>query len=135
MDVPEIDVKFIENIEESVKKRPFDILYDGSYTIQPDIPAWIDTTTSLTRQIYLIDYENDLFLTKQLKERIYKEVFRISGEVIRENFKQALTQNWFWASNENLIELLKGYKTIPDNTVTQASLLQNIQNIPFRGEQ
>ena len=135
MDVPEIDVKFIENIEESVKKRPFNILYDGSYTIQPDIPAWIDTTTSLTRQIDLVDYENDLFLTKQLKERIYKEVFRISGEVIRENFKQTLTQNWFWASNENLIELLKRYRTIPNNTVTQASLLQNIQNIPFRGEQ
>ena len=139
MDVPEIDVKFIENIKESVKKRPFDILYDGSYTIQPNIPAWINTTTPFTERIAqqfdLVTYENDLFLTKQLLKRIYKEVFRISGEVIKENFKQTLTQNWFWTSHENLIELLKRYKTIPDNTVTQASLLQNIQNIPFRSEQ
>lgn len=108
-------------------------IYGSSYTIQPNIPAWINV--DFAQQFDLVICENDLFLTKQLQSRIYKEVFRISGEVIRENFKQALTQNWFWASYENLIELLKRYKTIPDNTVTQASLLQNIQNIPFRGEQ
>jgi hypothetical protein len=114
-------------------------IYGSPYTIQPDIPAWINTTTSfaegIARQIDLVTYENDLFLTKQLLKRIHKEVFRISGEVIRENFKQTLTQNWFWTSHEELIKLLKRYKTIPDNTVTQASLLQNVQNIPFRGEQ
>jgi hypothetical protein len=120
MSIPKVNVQFID-------------------TIQPDIPAWINTTTSfaegIARQIDLVTYKNDLFLTKQLFKRIHKEVFRISGEVIRENFKQTLTQNWFWTSHEELIKLLKRYKTIPDNTVTQASLLQNVQNIPFRGEQ
>lgn len=86
-------------------------------------------------EIDLVAYENDLFLTKQLLKRIYKEVFRISGEVIRENFKNTLTQNWFWTSHKELIKLLKRYKIIPDNTVTQASLLQNIQNMSFGSEQ
>lgn len=94
-----------------------------------------DMATSFVQHIDLVSYENDLFLTKQLLKRIYKEVFRISGEIIRENFKATLTQNWFWASHENLVELLKQYKTIPNNTVTQASLLQNIQNTPLRGRQ
>lgn len=114
-------------------------IYVSPYTIQPDIPAWINTTASfaeeMAQQIDLVAYENDLWLTKQLLERIYKEVFRISGEMVKENFKNTLTQNWFWTSHEELIKLLKRYKTIPDNTVTQASLLQNVQNIPFRGEQ
>lgn len=102
-------------------------------TIQPDIPDWYNV--DLAQQFDLVTYENDSFLTKQLLKRIYKEVFRISGEVIRENFKYTLNQNWFWASHEELIKLLKQYKTIPDNTVTQASLLQNIQNMSFRSEQ
>lgn len=93
-----------------------------------------DTTTSFVQQIDLVSYENDLFLTKQLLKRVYKEVFRISGEIIRENFKETLTQNWFWVSHEELIKLLKQYKTIPNNTVTQASLLQAVQNISFRSE-
>ena len=134
MGVPEIDVQFIEDIEARVEKQ-LSYIYGSSYTIQPDIPAWINTTTSLTQQLDLVAYENDLFLTKQLLKRIYEEVFRISGEMIKENFKQTLTQNWFWTSHENLIELLKRYKTIPDNTVTQASLLQNIQNIHLGDEQ
>lgn len=124
MSIPKIDAQFIENN-----------IYDGSYTIQPDIPAWIGTTTSLAQQIDLISYENDLFLTKQLLKRVHKEVFRISGEVIRENFKQTLTQNWFWASHKNLIELLKLYKTTPDNTITQDLLLQTVQDISFKGKQ
>lgn len=86
-------------------------------------------------KIDLVAYENDLWLTKQLLERIYKEVFRISGEMVKENFKNTLTQNWFWTSHKELIKLLKRYKIIPDNTVTQASLLQNIQNMSFRSEQ
>ena len=114
MPIPKVNVQFID-------------------TIQPDIPAWYNV--DLAQQFDLVAYENDLWLTKQLLERIYKEVFRISGEVIRENFKETLTQNWFWASNEELIKLLKQYKTIPDNTVTQASLLQNVQNMSFRSEQ
>lgn len=116
MPIPKVNVQFID-------------------TIQPDIPDWIDTATSFAQQIDLVSYENDLFLTKQLLGRIYKEVFRISGEVIRENFKQTLTQNWFWASHKQLIKLLKQYKIIPDNTVTQNSLLQNVQNIPLRNKQ
>ena len=88
-----------------------------------------DMATSFATQIDLVDYENNLFLTKQLRGRIYKEVFRISGEIIRENFKETLTQNWFWVSNEELIKLLKQYKAIPNNTVTQASLLQAVQNM------
>lgn len=80
-------------------------------------------------QLDLVAYENDLWLTKQLLERIYKEVFRISGEMVKENFKNTLTQNWFWTSHEELIKLLKQYKTIPNNTVTQASLLQAVQNM------
>lgn len=132
MPIPKVDIQFIENIEEDVENKLFNI-YGSSYTIQPNIPAWINV--DLAQQFDLVNYENDLFLTKQLFERVYKEVFRISGEVIRENFKQTLTQNWFWTSHKNLIELLKRYKIIPDNTVTQTSLLQNIQNIPFRGEQ
>ena len=91
-----------------------------------------DMATSFVQQIDLVSYENDLFSIKQLLKRIYKEVFRISGEVVRENFKEALTQNWFWVSHEELIKLLKQYKAIPDSTVTQASLLQAVQNIPFR---
>ena len=114
-------VQFIEN--------------SSSYTIQPDIPAWINTTTSFAQQFDLVAYENDLFLTKQLLRRIYKEIFRISGEVVRENFKETLTQNWFWTSHEELIKLLRQYKIIPNNTVTQASLLQNVQNIPLRDKQ
>lgn len=86
-------------------------------------------------KIDLVTYENDLWLTKQLLERIYKEVFRISGEMIRENFKNTLTQNWFWTSHKELIKLLKRYKIIPDNTVTQASLLQNVQNMHLGDEQ
>lgn len=132
MGIPERDVWFIESN-----------IYGDSYTIQPDIPAWINV--DLAQQFDLVICENDLskkmlrsnisFLTKQLQSRIYKEVFRISGEVIRENFKQALTQNWFWTSHEELIKLLKRYKTIPDNTVTQTSLLQNVQNTPFLGDE
>ena len=102
-------------------------------TIQPDIPAWINV--DLAQQFDLVTHENDLWLTKQLLERIYKEVFRISGEMVKENFKNTLTQNWFWTSHKELIKLLKRYKTIPDNTVTQASLLQNVQNIPWEDEQ
>ena len=122
MPIPKVDAQFIENN-----------IWGSSYTIQPNIPDWINV--DLAQQFDLVTYENDLFLTKQLHKRIYKEVFRISGEVIRENFKNTLTQNWFWTSHENLIELLKRYKAIPDNTVTQASLLQNVQNIPLRDKQ
>ena len=114
MPIPKVNVQFID-------------------TIQPDIPDWINV--DLAQQFDLATYENDLFLTKQLLKRIYKEVFRISGEVIRENFKNTLTQNWFWTSHEELIKLLKQYKIIPNNTVTQASLLQNVQNIPLRDKQ
>ena len=124
MPIPKVNVQFID-------------------TIQPDIPDWINV--DLAQQFDLVTYENDLFSTKQLLKRVYKEVFRISGEVVRENFKETLTQNWFGASHEELIKLLKRYKTIPDNTVTQASLLQYIQNMskkmlrsnisPLRGEQ
>ena len=32
-------------------------------------------------------------------------------------------------------QLLKQYKIIPNNTVTQASLLQNVQNMSFRSKQ
>lgn len=92
-----------------------------------------DTATSFVQHIDLVSYENDLFSTKQLLKRVYKEVFRISGEIIRENFKETLNHNWFWASSEELIKLLKQYKAIPNNTVTQVSLLQNVQNIPLRG--
>lgn len=106
MPIPKVNVQFID-------------------TIQPDIPDWINI--DLAQQFDLVTYENDLFLTKQLLKRIYKEVFRISGEVIKENFKNTLTQNWFWTSHEELIKLLKQYKIIPNNTVTQASLLQNVQ--------
>lgn len=118
MPIPKVDVQFIENT---------------SCVIPHNIPAWINTATSFTQQLDLVAYENDLFLTKQLHKRIYKEVFRISGEVIRENFKETLNHNWFWASSEELIKLLKQYKTIPDNAVTQVSLLQDVQNIPLRG--
>lgn len=114
MPIPKVNVQFID-------------------TIQPDIPDWINV--DLAQQFDLVTYENDLFLTKQLLKRIYKEVFRISGEVIRENFKNTLTQNWFWTSHENLIELLKLYKTTPDNTITQDLLLQTVQDISFKGEQ
>ena len=114
MPIPKINVQFVE-------------------TIQPNIPDWINI--DLAQQFDLVTYENDLFLTKQLLKRIYKEVFRISGEVVRENFKNILTQNWFWTSHEELIKLLKQYKIIPNNTVTQASLLQNVQNIPLRDKQ
>lgn len=122
MGIPEGDVWSIESN-----------IYGSSHIIRPNIPAWINV--DLAQQFDLVIYENDLFLTKQLQSRIYKEVFRISGEVIRENFKQALTQNWFWTSHEELIKLLKRYKAIPDNTVTQASLLQDVQNIPLRSKQ
>ena len=124
MSIPKIDAQFIENN-----------IYGSSYTVQPNILAWINTETSFSQQLDLVAYENDLFLTKQLLKRIYKEVFRISGEVIRENFKQALTQNWFWTSHKNLIELLKLYKTTPDNSITQDLLLQTVQNIPLRDKQ
>ena len=124
MAIPKEDAQFIENNIWGSS------IYGSSYIIQPDIPAWINTTTSfaegVARQLDLVDYENNLFLTEQLRGRVYKEVFRISGEVIRENFKNTLTQ---------LIKLLKRYKAIPDNTVTQASLLQNIQNIYIGDEQ
>lgn len=110
-------------------------IYGSSYIIQPDIPTWVEPEVAFTQQLDLVAYENDLFLTKQLQRRIYKEVFRISGEMARENFKATLNQNWFWASNEELIKLLKQYKTIPDNTVTQASLLQNVQNISLENKQ
>jgi len=133
MAIPKEDAQFIENNIWGSS------IYGSSYIVQPDIPTWINTTTSfaegVARQIDLVSYENNLFLTKQLLKRIYKEVFRISGEVIRENFKNTLTQNWFWASHENLIELLRQYKTTPDNTITQASLLQNVQNTPLRDKQ
>ena len=133
MAIPKEDAQFIENNIWGSS------IYGSSYIIQPDIPAWINTTTSfaegVARQLDLVDYENNLFLTEQLRGRVYKEVFRISGEVIRENFKNTLTQNWFWTSHEELIKLLKRYKAIPDNTVTQASLLQNIQNIYIGDEQ
>lgn len=75
MPVPKVYTEFIEN--------------SSSYTIQPDIPAWINV--DLAQQFDLVTYENDLFLTKQLLGRVYREVFRISGEVIRENFKNTLT--------------------------------------------
>lgn len=114
MPIPKVNVQFID-------------------TIQPDISDWINV--DLAQQFDLVDYENDLWSTKQLQRRIYKEVFRISGEVIRENFKETLNHNWFWASSEELIKLLKRYKTIPDNTVTQVSLLQNVQNTPFLGDE
>ena len=129
MAIPKEDIQAIENNIYSSS------IYGSSYIIQPDIPTMINTETSFMAQIDLVTYENDLFSTKQLLKRIYKEVFRISGEVIRENFKQTLTQNWFWASPKELIKLLKQYKTIPDNTVTQVSLLQNVQNTPLRYEQ
>ena len=123
MPIPKMDAQFIENN-----------IWGSSYIVQPtNIPDWINV--DFAQQLDLVAYENDLFLTKQLLGRIYKEVFRISGEVIRENFKNTLTQNWFWTSHEELIKLLKRYKTIPDNTVTQDLLLQTVQNIPFRGEQ
>lgn len=112
MPIPKVNIQFID-------------------TIQPDIPDWINV--DLAQQFDLATYENEPFLTKQLLKRIYKEVFRISGEVVRENFKETLNHNWFWASHEELIKLLKRYKTISDNTVTQASLLQNVQNMPFIG--
>lgn len=124
MTIPKVDVQFIENN-----------IFGSSYTVQPNIPAWINTETSFAQQLDLVAYENDLFLTKQLHKRIYKEVFRISGEVIRADFKAILNQNWFWASHENIIKLLKQYKTIPNNTVTQASLLQNVRNISLGSEQ
>lgn len=129
MPIPREDVQFIENN-----------IWGSSYIVQPtNITDWIGTTISfaetMAQKFDLLTYKNDLFLTKQLHKRIYKEVFRISGEVIRADFKATLNQNWFWASYEELIKLLKRYKTIPDNTVTQASLLQNIQNIPFRSKQ
>ena len=133
MPIPKEDAQFIENNIWGSS------IYGSSYIIQPDIPTWINTTTSfaegVARQLDLVDYENNLFLTEQLRGRVYKEVFRISGEVIRENFKNILIQNWFWTSHENLIELLKLYKTTPDNTITQDLLLQTVQDIPFRGEQ
>lgn len=129
MAIPKEDAQFMENNIWGSS------IYGSSYVVQPDMPSWINTATSFAQQIDLVAYENDLFLTKQLLKRIYKEVFRISGEVIRENFKNILTQNWFWTSHEELIKLLKQYKIIPNNTVTQASLLQNVQNIPLRGEQ
>lgn len=116
MPIPKVDAQFIENN-----------IYGSSSIIRPNIPAWIDTKTSFTQQFDLVAYENDLWLTKQLLGRVYKEVFRISGEMVKENFKNTLTQNWFWTSHKELIKLLKRYKTIPDNTVTQASLLQGVQ--------
>lgn len=124
MPIPKKDAQFIENN-----------IYGSSYVVQPDMPSWINTATSFAQQIDLVAYENDLFLTKQLLKRIYKEVFRISGEVIRENFKNILTQNWFWTSHKNLVDLLKLYKDVSDNAITQDLLLQTVQNIPFRGEQ
>lgn len=133
MAIPKEDAQFMENNIWGSS------IYGSSYIVQPNIPCWINTTTSFTesiaQQIDLVAYENDLFLTKQLLERIHKEVFRISGEVIRENFKQTLTQNWFWTSHKNLIELLKLYKTTPDNSITQDLLLQTVQNIPLRDKQ
>jgi hypothetical protein len=116
MPIPKVNVQFVE-------------------TIQPNIPDWIDTETSFVQQFDLVTYENDLFLTKQLLKRIYKEVFRISGEVVRENFKYTLTQNWFWTSHENLVDLLKLYKDVSDNAITQDLLLQTVQNIPLRDKQ
>ena len=69
MPKPYENIQFIENN-----------IWGSSYTVQPtNIPAWINV--DLAQQFDLVDYENDLFLTKQLLKRIYKEVFRISGEV------------------------------------------------------
>lgn len=124
MPKPYKNIQFIENN-----------IYGSPYIIQPDIPAWKDTTTSFTQQIDLVSYEhinicfdnqNSDKSCKILCDRIIKEIERVYRklDVFEEN---ALRFNLTTTSYEGLIVKLKRLKSIgavnPDMIPLQYFLL------------